>query len=431
MYMRELLTKVVSNLGMKGLSVILALGMQIILARWLSVAEYGQFALLQVVAMGFATFAQAGMQTAYMKLVAELNELYGVYAITKICLQLVVRHLALALFVYLVVVVCFYSFGKISSAITLIAFSFYLIFQTFMMLLLAWFRGVNKAYIASFLEQGSFAGLTVVFGFIWLAVTKTEWPLHIAAISFAAATGIVFILVVVPVISRLLQHKQDVYEPDALRVKQLSRRLLTMQMAAYFTNWSGVLVVGLFLATDQVAGLNVAQRLAQIVVFFLIAFNGVIAPRFAKLNANGDMVGLRKLAQRSANLLTLATLPVVLVTVIWGKLILAVFGEQYIAAYPLLVIIMAGQLINALTGSVGFLLNMTNHEQIMRNIVVTSSVITVLVSIIATTLFGVVGAASALTLGLVINNLTAAYFVFKYFGFVTIPGFHWIKKHAD
>jgi len=296
---------------------------------------------------------------------------------------------------------------------------------------LAWYRGVNKAYIASFIEQGSFAGLTVVFGFIWLAVNKAEWPLHIAAISFSTAIGIVFILVVVPLINQLLQHKQDVYNPNVLRVKQLSRRFLTMQMAHYFRTWGGVLVVGLILSNEVVAELNVAQRLAQIVVFFLIAFNGVIAPRFAKLNANGDMASLRELAQRSAKLVTLATLPVVLVIVIWGELLLTVFGEQYSTAYPLLVIIMAGQLINSLTGSVGFLLNMTNHEQIMRNIVVTSSVITVIVSIIATTFFGVVGAASAVTLGLVINNLTSAYFVYKYLGFVTIPGFHWIKKHAD
>jgi O-antigen/teichoic acid export membrane protein len=427
--MQQLLFKVVTNLGFKGISVVLALAMQVMMARWLTPTEYGQFALMQVVAVGMATFAQAGMLNAYMKLVAELDQLYGVYAVTRVCLRIFVKHLGIAILGFAFVSGLLYYLGKVESAAVLILFAGYMIFQAFMMLLLAWYRGTNKAYVASILEQGSFAGLTVVFGLCWLWYDQLPWGLNTASAAFFIAIVLVFLAAVWPVFKSISLHKKDAFEPDTARIKQLSKRFLTMQMAAYIANWGGVLVVGFLLAADQVAELNVAQRLAQVVVFFLMAFNGVIAPLFAKLNAQGDRVALKRLAQRSALLLTAATIPVVIAAVVFGEALLSVFGTQYVNAYSILLILMVGQFINALTGSVGFLLNMTNHEQVMRNIVITSSVVTILASVVGTWLFGVTGAACAVTLGLAINNLTAAFFVYKYLGFVTIPGLQWVGNH--
>jgi O-antigen/teichoic acid export membrane protein len=215
---------------------------------------------------------------------------------------------------------------------------------------------------------------------------------------------------------------------DINRIKQLSRRFLTIQTAIYISNWGGLLIVGFFLASEQVAELNIAQRLAQMVTFFLMSFNGVVAPRFAALNSKNNHQQLRLLAQRSAFLLAIATVPVVLVSIIFGKYILAFFGPDYIAAYPVLLIIMCGQFVNAMTGSVGFLLNMTNHENVMRNVVIASSVFSVISAALGTMFFGVMGAAIAISLTVVLNNLSAAYFVFRCLGFVTIPGFHWVTK---
>lgn len=427
--MRELLFKVITNLGFKGFSVVLALAMQVMMARWLTPAEYGQFALMQVIAVGLATFAQAGMLNAYMKLVSELDDLYGVYAISKVCFRICVRHLGISVLCFALVSGLLHYFGKVESVIVLSMFSAYMVFQAFIMLLLAWYRGINKAYISSFLEQGSFAGLTVVFGFCWMWYYQAPWGLNTASAAFLIAIALVSLAAVWPVFIRVSSHKKDVFEPDTARIKQLSKRFLTMQMAAYMANWGGVLVVGFLLAVDQVAELNIAQRLAQVVVFFLMAFNGVIAPLFAKLNAQGDHAALRKLAQRSALLLTVATIPVVIAAVFFGETLLAVFGPQYVDAYSILLILMIGQFINALTGSVGFLLNMTDHEQVMRNIVIISCVVTMIVSVAATWVFGIIGAACAVTLGLAINNFTAAFYVYKHLGFVTIPGLQWVGSN--
>ena len=428
--MREVLFKVVTNLGFKGLSVVLVLAMQVMLARWLTPVEYGQFALLQVIAVGFATFAQAGMQNAYMKLIAQLDDLFGVLQVTLVCIRLVFRNLWIALFGFLIMTIILYQLKKIESVNVIILFAYYISFQALMMMLLAWYRGVNKAYISSLLEQGSYSGLTVAFGFCWLLVYQEKLHLEAAVSAFSVSVSVIFVLALIPVILKLIEHKNDVYSADIMRIKQLSRRFLIMDVATYLTNWGGVIAVGFILATEQVAELSVAQCLSQIIIFFLIAFNGVVGPRFARLSAQNDWESVRKLAQYTSCIMTLITLPVAGIVIAFGSQLLGVFGDKYVDAYPLLLVLLVGQVVNSLTGSVGFLLNMTNHEKIVRNIVVVSSVVTLLVSIVATWQFGVIGAAISITLGVALNNLTMVFFVYKYLGFVTIPGLQWIGRQG-
>jgi O-antigen/teichoic acid export membrane protein len=425
--MNDLIKKVILNLGAKGVSVCLALGMHIFFARWLSSVEYGQFVLLQVICLGLAVFSQAGMQNAYMKLVAETDNLYGLSAISVACGKRVLAHLAVSIPAYILISFFLYTTGKIAFSGVLLLFFLYMVGQTAMFLLLAWYRAVNKAYLASFLEQGSFSGLAVLFSFIWILSDK-PFHLHSAAMSYVAGIAIILIVFSVHPLLFIWRSNDNSALVDINRIKQLSRRFLTIQTAIYISNWGGLLIVGFFLASEQVAELNIAQRLAQMVTFFLMSFNGVVAPRFAALNSKNNHQQLRLLAQRSAFLLAIATVPVVLVSIIFGKYILAFFGPDYIAAYPVLLIIMCGQFVNAMTGSVGFLLNMTNHENVMRNVVIASSVFSVISAALGTMFFGVMGAAIAISLTVVLNNLSAAYFVFRCLGFVTIPGFHWVTK---
>jgi len=59
-----------------------------------------------------------------------------------------------------------------------------------------------------------------------------------------------------------------------------------------------------------------------------------------------------------------AALIPVLICTLFPVFVLNFFGEEFVAAAPLLVVLSLGQLINVATGSVGFLLLMSGHEKI-------------------------------------------------------------------
>lgn len=55
--------------------------------------------------------------------------------------------------------------------------------------------------------------------------------------------------------------------------------------------------------------------------------------------------------------------PVLAFMVFFPEFLMGLFGEEYKVAAPLLQILAIGQFINVITGSVGYLLNMTGHEK--------------------------------------------------------------------
>lgn len=405
--------------------------MNIMFARLLTPAEYGQFVVLQVITMGLGIFASAGMTNTYMKLVAELDQLYGAYELTKTCLKMLNRNLLMSIVAYILISIFLFHSEKVIFIHLFWMFGLNLVCQAFMFIVIAWYRAINKAYISSFAEQGIVAAATVVLTVSWLQVIAE--PLTLLRISFLYTLANVCILIIFSalLIKKIREHKYEHITIDEKRVAKLSRHFLTMQTLNYISHWGGILLVGLMLSAEQVANLSVSQRLAQVVTFFLLAFNGVVAPKFANLNSTDDEKGLKKLAQKSSIILTSATLPLTLLLLFFGEHLLSLFGNQYIDAYHLLFILVIGQIFNTITGPVAVLLNMTNHEKNQRNIVIFYSAATIISLPPLTLVWSVSGAAIVTSTGLILSNLTSAFLVYKYLGFVTVPGLQWITKKSS
>jgi len=179
-------------------------------------------------------------------------------------------------------------------------------------------------------------------------------------------------------------------------------------------------VAGIWTSAEDVAQLAVAQRTANLVSFILVAVNLVVAPRFAALYKQGKHPELRRLALRSVRLMSLVGAPVVLFLCLFPGWVLGLFGPEFRAAAPLLVILALGQFVNVVTGSVGFLLTMSGHERDMRNVVLFSGPFAVVAAVVLTPLYGVTGAALATALAVSVQNLGAVWLVRKRLGFNTL-----------
>ncbi|WP_300583495.1 oligosaccharide flippase family protein [uncultured Pseudoalteromonas sp.] len=184
--------------------------------------------------------------------------------------------------------------------------------------------------------------------------------------------------------------------------------------------WSAPIIIGVFLVAEQVAFFSVAQRVALLTSFILMAVNLVVAPKFSAFHAKGDDVGIRKTALFSVRLLVLSALPIVLFMLAFPEFLMGLFGEEFRQGALILQILVLGQAVNVVTGSVGFLLQMTGHERDMRLVTLISG-FGVLISVpIFTKFFGAFGAAAATAFFISVQNLLAVYFVKKRLGFNTL-----------
>lgn len=421
MNIKDILSKIILNIGTKGLSILFALILQVLLARLLSPTEYGNFVLIQIICVGLATFSQSGMNSAYMKLVLELECNQGLKILSQMVAKIILKKLFIAFIFYLIISIFLFKTTRINEISIFVSFCLFFIALTFINFMLGWFRATDRAHISSLAEQGLYSSFTLLFIFLWLNIFEKDVNLAIASFFLCISSLLTAFIISKDWVNTVRKSSNLNLEINESYIKKLSNRFLVIQIATYIANWSGILVVGILLTAEEVGLLNSAQRVGQIIIFFLLAFNGVIAPKFAQHNNKNNLKEVRKLAQLSTNLLALITIPLTIIIIFYGKEILLLFGEEYVVGYPLLVIIMFGQTINAMTGSVGILLSMTNYENIQRNIVISTSIVSVSFALIGTYFFGVNGAAAALSFSTILSNLTSAYFVYRKLGFICIP----------
>ena len=196
--------------------------------------------------------------------------------------------------------------------------------------------------------------------------------------------------------------------------------LWVVVIMAQMVQWSGQFVAGAYVSSDTLAQLAVAQRTAMLSSFILIAVNLVVAPRFAQLYKNDDMQGLERLAIKAVKLITLIAVPVIGGMLLFPEFLMGLFGEEFTDGAALLRILAVGQFINAMTGSVGFLLIMSGHERDMRNVTLVCGTVALLLTWVLTAQFGVTGAAIGTAIAVATQNLLAVYFVKKRLGFNTL-----------
>ena len=195
----------------------------------------------------------------------------------------------------------------------------------------------------------------------------------------------------------------------SFRTKAWLKSTVPLGLTAALTLINGqtdILVLGMFREDADVGIYRVAVQMATLVIFGLQVVNVIQGPHIAHMFALGDRQKLQTLITRSAQAVLALTLPIVLILVLFGGWIIrTAFGPEYASAYVPLVILCAGQLVNASMGSVGSLLNMTGHERDTMQSVFIGATVNVTLNFALTPTFGMIGAATATAITLVVWNL--------------------------
>ncbi|EJL6721825.1 oligosaccharide flippase family protein [Vibrio alginolyticus] len=215
------------------------------------------------------------------------------------------------------------------------------------------------------------------------------------------------------------QYQTSAFVPN----KKMVASAKQVWVGSIFTNvlqWGSLVIAGFFISTTELGLLAAAQRTSLLIGFVLITINFVVAPMFAYLYKERHMRKLQNLSRLACRAnVGLALVPVIICT-LFPEFVMQFFGGEFLAAAPLLVVLSLGQLVNVATGSVGFLLLMSGHERTMKYITISSGTVSICLLVTLCQMFGVIGAAWAMAIGMAIQNLAALYFVKRYLGFFPI-----------
>ncbi|MFS1439392.1 flippase [Shewanella sp. 10N.286.48.A6] len=176
-------------------------------------------------------------------------------------------------------------------------------------------------------------------------------------------------------------------------------------------------LLGWLADNESVAYFKVAMQAVALIALGLTAVNTVIMPNVARLYKKGDLKGTQELLTKSVRLSSFVSLPIIFFLIVFGELTISLlFGKGYLEAYPILVILCFGQLINVLMGSVGVVLNMTGNENSALKSLSMTLIVNLLLLATLVPLYGRIGAAIAVSVSLVCWNVLMARSVYKLTG---------------
>ncbi|PKA84362.1 O-antigen/teichoic acid export membrane protein [Ulvibacter sp. MAR_2010_11] len=173
-------------------------------------------------------------------------------------------------------------------------------------------------------------------------------------------------------------------------------------------------ILAVFGSIEAVALFDVASRGAALVAFTLDGLNTAIAPYISKAFESKNMESLQRIVTKTSRIIFVFALPVVIVFVIGGKALLNfLYGNVYEDSYVPLVILCIGQLVNAATGSVGLVLNMTGYQSTYTKVNFVITMANAVLSIPFVIYLDVLGASIIFSSLLVIQNLVLVLFLNK------------------
>ena len=167
--------------------------------------------------------------------------------------------------------------------------------------------------------------------------------------------------------------------------------------------WTDRLVVGAYLPAASLGAYHAAAQLAAVLTMIVVSFAGILSAMIMAALAAGETRQARSLYQTSIKWMLYLATPVLVPLIVAPQAVLAAtFGPAYTAAAPSLRVLAGSQGISLLAGSVGGLLVMTGHERRWALIAATSFITNLGLSLWLTPRLGLLGAAMSTGIALAV-----------------------------
>ena len=159
-----------------------------------------------------------------------------------------------------------------------------------------------------------------------------------------------------------------------------------------------VLILGIFADPTAVSSFSIALRASMLVLVVLLSLSMVASPRFAALHRQGDWPQLAAVNHRTQMLGGVLGLMVCAVLAVGAPVLLSLIGRNFAGGVPALLILLAGQAVNALYAGQDGLLAMTGQGNALRLLNLAQLAVMVLLSFMLIPRLGALGAAAVTAL---------------------------------
>ncbi len=377
---------------------------------------YGRFSLTQTILEFLALLFSFGLTTATVKFTASKEFFYNGLPQNQFLKKTVIVLLFSS-------IVCSVGLFSIKNWFSTVVFedkqllpylkylSFFMVFIVFHAFFSEFLRGKGK-----FFQYALFRYALPNLGFLLFLVVFYQFQLKEETTILAYLISI-FILSLVMLFYfpfKLLNTKTSFKYSELLAV---SFPMLFSSAFLFLSNWTDVFMLGKMVSKADLGVYNASYKLSLIALVVINAVNTVLAPKISKLYSENKLKAIGVEVQHATKLITIITLPMVIVLLVFRIPVLSLYGEAFVRGEYVLIVVSLGLLFNSFSGSVGQILNMTNHQKVLKRFTLYSLLINISFNYFLILRYGILGAAIASVISNVFLNTLCVIFIKKKFNF--------------
>lgn len=225
------------------------------------------------------------------------------------------------------------------------------------------------------------------------------WGYLVAQVVGAAIVVVLLVIAVWKLSPPPARRIRGTLVPIESQVFAFGATVFGVALLEFFLAQADKILIGVYINARQVGIYTVAMAIVAFVPIALQSVNQIFSPIIADLHGRGERELLGRLFQTLTKWILALTLPVAVVTIVFARPLMRVFGPDFEAGWIVLAIGTLGQVINCGTGPVGYLLLMSGNQGRLIRVQAAMTAITLGLNAILIPLLGITGAAlsSAIT----------------------------------
>ncbi len=391
-----------------------------LLARWVGVEYLGIYVLANSIMRIGEVMAKMGLETGVMRFVSRLEPDKDRLQIQNIIRSALKMTVVFSLGITLLIL---FGSGWIVTNVlkeppllktVLIVFALTIPFNALTMVSAFATQGFKRLKYKVFTTQ--FVNPTILFG----GMVISFWFIskQFALMLPTAITGVIGCILMF----KLLQNISSVNIKSVWsasidkRLLAFSVPLMFVTILQIFMHWMDVLMLGYFTDASTVGLYHPAARTAGLLQALLVSFISIYAPIMSQLHNKGDTKEMSRLYKLVSRWLITFAIPVALVFIIYPSKVMLLFGPDYMASAPVLVLLTIATFIQAALGTAGPILSMSGFTRLVLWNSLGAFVLNIILNIVLIPKFGIIGAAWATLFSLVA------------LGIARVLEVHWILK---
>ncbi|MBN2389058.1 MAG: flippase [Anaerolineales bacterium] len=254
-----------------------------------------------------------------------------------------------------------------------------------------------------------FLGLAILGIFCWLGLTLRRVVVA-DLLSYVLVTALAFFILwnLFPAVFK----RRVISEPPGKAFYSFSIYAALSALMGTFVFWVDRLFVGTLLTSSEVGYYQSAAQISVVFAVVVSGFNRILMPVFSTLHHANRIEQLEEMYRVGTKWSIYVSAPIILLLLLSSRDVLVLlYGQAYSSAGSALVLLLAGQLVNLATGSIGPLLLVGGFQRIAFYLSGGVLIGNVLMCWILVPEFGIAGAAVANSISVALLNITALFII--------------------